>query len=79
LHDLGITHCDIKPENILTNDSDSNCDPTLYLVDYGAAKTYREKDGTHKPLLKVKHFVGNLLFASHHSLSFKSMIDLILY
>jgi hypothetical protein len=29
--------------------------------------------------LKVKHFVGNLLFASHHSLSFKSMIDLILY
>ena len=43
IHSCGIIHSDIKPENLMTGLNDPN---TIYLIDYGLAKSYL-KDGDH--------------------------------
>ena len=45
VHKRGIVHRDIKPENILVGrDRESS---SLYLVDFGISKFYRDGKGTH--------------------------------
>ena len=48
LHDKGIVHCDIKPENILMGlNKESN---VVYLVDFGISNFWFDKNGEHIPL-----------------------------
>lgn len=45
-HQRHVIHRDIKPENILTG-RDIADQGTLYFVDFGISKMYREADGQH--------------------------------
>jgi serine/threonine protein kinase len=40
MHNEGLVHCDIKPENILIDDADSNNNHLLYLIDFGITKRF---------------------------------------
>ena len=45
IQERGIIHRDLKPENILTGkDREQNL---IYLVDYGIAKQFKDKDDKH--------------------------------
>jgi len=44
VHNKGVVHRDLKPENILTG-LDHEPD-TIYLVDYGISKIYRDSSGS---------------------------------
>ncbi|CAK92450.1 unnamed protein product (macronuclear) [Paramecium tetraurelia] len=62
IHSKGIIHRDIKPENILAGkDRDQN---TIYLVDYGIAKQFKDKDDKHIPYIENKPFLGTSRYAS---------------
>ena len=68
LHDLGIIHQDIKPENILLGSSDFNNveSSIIYLIDFGISKFYRV-DGVHIKRKKGQYFSGNVLFSSKNA------------
>ncbi|CAD8137912.1 unnamed protein product [Paramecium pentaurelia] len=62
IHSKGIIHRDIKPENILAGkDREQNI---IYLVDYGIAKQFKDKDDKHIPLRENKPFLGTSRYAS---------------
>jgi serine/threonine protein kinase len=50
LHFRNLIHRDIKPENFVIGHG-SNL-TTVYLIDFGLAKFYRDNDGTHIPFVE---------------------------
>jgi casein kinase 1 len=55
-------HRDLKPENILTGrDKEKN---TIYLVDFGISKYYRDEKGQHIEFNENKPFIGTTRYAS---------------
>lgn len=64
LHERGILHADIKPENIICNDE------RIYLIDYGNA---RVAGNTHEPLIGTKGFVAPEIYTAG---SFKESSDI---
>lgn len=50
-----------------SDDSNNKEYNLLYLIDYGLSTAYVNEDGSHKPFLKAKRFVGNVGFASRNS------------
>ena len=44
-----MVHCDIKPENFLTGNSESNMEK-IFATDFGLTKTYRQINGDHIPM-----------------------------
>jgi serine/threonine protein kinase len=65
LHNQGILHRDVKPENFVMGiGEESN---TLYLIDYGLAKCFKTPDGKHIPPREGKSLTGTVRYASIHT------------
>ena len=62
IHSNGYIHRDLKPENFVTGTV--NGTTKLYLIDFGLAKKFIKKDGTHIDFCDKKKFCGTAKFAS---------------
>ena len=62
MHRKGYIHRDLKPENILMGLEDQAS--TLFLIDYGLAKKWRDESGKHIPMREGKSLTGTARYAS---------------
>ena len=60
MHSLGYTYNDLKPDNIMLNNS-SNGQVHVTLIDFGFAKQIKEFTNSDE---EVDYFEGNIMFAS---------------
>lgn len=63
VHEERIIHRDIKPDNFLIGGSDATKD-SVYVIDFGLAKCYRNSDGAHIPYREGKNLTGTARYAS---------------
>ena len=70
LHTIGYTHNDIKSNNIMIKNIDSD-EPDVVLIDYGFARKLIEVDGNLKERGEVDLFEGNIMNASLNQMNFK--------
>lgn len=65
VHSKSFLHRDIKPDNMLMGSTDTS---TVYLVDFGLAKRYRDHNSKqHLPYREGKHLTGTARYASVHT------------
>lgn len=62
-HEERIIHRDIKPDNFLIGGSDSTQD-SVFIIDFGLAKCYKNSDGEHIPYREGKNLTGTARYAS---------------
>ena len=62
VHTRQFLHRDIKPENFLIGTSANAY--KIYIIDFGLAKRYIQKDGTHLPYRDGKSLTGTARYAS---------------
>lgn len=61
-HDKYFVHRDLKPENFLLGRGTKS--GKVYMIDFGLAKRYIEKNGKHIPYLEGKDFRGTLRYCT---------------
>lgn len=63
VHEERIIHRDIKPDNFLIGNTETTQD-TVYIIDFGLAKCYKNSDGEHIPYREGKNLTGTARYAS---------------
>jgi len=63
VHEERIIHRDIKPDNFLIVGSEHTKD-TVYVIDFGLAKCYKNSEGEHIPYKDGKNLTGTARYAS---------------
>ena len=61
LHDNGFIHRDIKPDNILFEERNSN---QVKLIDFGLSKKYLDKNNNHIEYKDGKKIIGTIKYCS---------------
>jgi serine/threonine protein kinase len=65
LHNQNFIHRDIKPDNFLMGLKRGSKQQTVYMIDFGLAKRYRDpKTGEHIPYREQKNLTGTARYAS---------------
>ena len=62
IHDYGIIHRDIKPDNFLLTTNNKN----IKIIDFGLAKQYIDTNGKHKESVKHNNVIGTPRYISLH-------------
>lgn len=75
LHDEGIVHRDLTPDNFLLGHHDDQSPNTLFLIDFGLASMYMDSEtGLHIPNTNRTGFTGTVRFASRNQLRLMGMV-----
>jgi len=63
VHEERIIHRDIKPDNFLIGGTEATKD-TVFIIDFGLAKCYKNAEGEHIPYRDGKNLTGTARYAS---------------
>lgn len=63
VHEERIIHRDIKPDNFLVGGTESTKN-SIYIIDFGLAKCYKNSEGEHIPFREGKNLTGTARYAS---------------
>jgi casein kinase 1 len=63
VHEERIIHRDIKPDNFLIGGTEHNKN-TVFIIDFGLAKCFKNSDGEHIPFREGKNLTGTARYAS---------------
>lgn len=63
VHEARLIHRDIKPENFMIGTTKQNKN-TIFIIDFGLAKSYKSSDGKHIPFVTGKQLTGTARYCS---------------